>query len=91
MVLLDVFPTPELDAESGDRPGAVGDFVELFGVGASGALDGAIERGTLGRQDEEADPGLLTRGLEGGVELRAAVAAARRTRTPGNCRQRPGE
>jgi hypothetical protein len=92
-----MFARPRALIESGGRPGEVVDFVELFGVGALGAFDGAIEFGGAGRQGEQANATLLTGQLELGGELGAAVdldgaARNRHTRLHGvqEARSRPG-
>jgi hypothetical protein len=46
--VVDAFPRPGLAVEGGHGPRQVGHFVELFGVRALGALDGAVELRTLG-------------------------------------------
>jgi hypothetical protein len=55
----DLLPLAELPVEGLDGPGAVGDLIELLGMGALGPLDGAVELGAFGRQDEEPDPPIV--------------------------------
>jgi hypothetical protein len=50
--VVDLFPLAEFAIESFHFQRAGGDLVELFGMSTVGALDGAIELGGAGRQDE---------------------------------------
>ncbi len=56
-----------------DAVGPVEAAIELAAPGALGALDGAVELGAFGRQDEEGEAFVGVGLLEGGLELRAAV------------------
>ncbi len=78
--VVDLFPSDELLVEFVDCPRTVGHLIKLLGVGPLGPLDRAVELRALGREDEEADPGLLTGLLEGGVKLGAAIHLNRANR-----------
>jgi hypothetical protein len=71
--VVDSFPSEEFLIERGDFCGVRSDLVKLFGVGAMGAFDGAVEFGGAGREDEQAEAALLTGLLEFGGEFAAAV------------------
>ncbi len=57
----------------GDLAGQVVAGIELVSPGALGALDGAVELGALGREDEEGKISGAAGLLEAGLELRSAV------------------
>ena len=71
--IVDFFPVAEFAAEFFHLQRAGRDLVELLGVGAMGAFDGAVEFGRTWRQDEEVEAALLAGRFELGGELRAAI------------------
>ena len=62
--VVDLFPLAEFAVEFFHLQGASGDLVELLGVGAVGAFDGAVEFGRTRRQHEQAQATLLAELLE---------------------------
>jgi hypothetical protein len=73
LVVVGVFPFSEGVVDGADLEAALVELVELLGVGALGAFDGAIEFRAARRQDEEPDVSLPASLFEGGGELAAAV------------------
>ena len=71
--VVDFFPVAEFTVEFFHLQRAGSDLVELLGVGAIGAFDGAVEFGRTRRQDEQMEAALLTGLFELGGELRAAI------------------
>ena len=71
--IVDFFPVAEFAVEFFHLERAGRDLVELLGVGAIGAFDGAVEFGRTWRQDEEVEAALLAGLFELGGELRAAI------------------
>jgi hypothetical protein len=65
--VIDPFPLPQLAVEFVHLQRVRGDLVELLGVGAVGAFDGAIEFGRAWRQDEQMQTALLASLLELGT------------------------
>jgi len=71
--IVDFFPVAEFAVEFFHLQRAGRDLIELLGVGAIGAFDGAVEFGRTWRQDEEVEAALLAGLFELGGELRAAI------------------
>ena len=71
--VVDSFLGAEFAIEFSHFQGAGGDRIELLGVGAVGAFDGAVELGRTGRQHQPMQSALRTSRFELGGELRAAV------------------
>jgi len=71
--VVDFFPVAEFAVEFVHLQRAGSDLVKLFGVGAIGALDGAVEFGRARRQDEQMEAALLAGLFELGGKLGAAV------------------
>src|SRR5437870_4208654 len=57
--VVDVVPGGQIGPEGGGGGLGVGDLVELLGVGALGAFDGAVELGAARREHEQAQPEAL--------------------------------
>ena len=76
--VVDLFPVAEFTVECFHLQGAGRDLVRLFGVGAIGAFDRAVELGGARRKDEEMETALLTGLFELGSELgTASICTAR--------------
>jgi hypothetical protein len=71
--VVDFLPVTEFAVEFFHFQGAGGDLVELLGVGAVGAFDGAVEFGRTWRQDEQMEAALLAGLLELGGKLGSAI------------------
>ncbi len=71
--VVDFFPMAEFAVEFFHLQRAGCDLVELLGVGAVGAFDGAVEFGRTWRQDEQMEAALLAGLFELGGKLRAAI------------------
>jgi hypothetical protein len=71
--VIDLFPLAELTIEFFHLQRARGDLVELLGVGAVGALDGAVEFGRTGRKHEQMEATLLAGEFKLGGELGTAI------------------
>src|SRR5208282_905682 len=71
--VVDFFPLAEFAIEFFHCQRARRDLVELLGVGAVGAFDGAIEFGRARWEHEQGQTALLASLFELGGELRAAV------------------
>jgi hypothetical protein len=71
--VVDFLPMTEFAIEFVHLQGTGRDLVELLGVGAIGAFDGAVEFGRARRQDEQMETALLTSLFELGRELGTAV------------------
>src|SRR5713226_5471344 len=71
--VVNVFPVPQLTIEFFHFQGASGDLVELLGVGAVGAFDGAVEFGRARRKHEQVQTALLASLFELGGELASAI------------------
>ena len=71
--MVDFFPVAEFVVEFVHLQRAGSDLVKLFGVGAIGALDGAVELGRARRQDEPMEAARLAGLFELGGKLGAAV------------------
>jgi len=71
--VVDLFPLPQLAIEFFHFQRAGRDLVELLGVGAVGAFDGAVELGRARGEHEQVQAALLASRFEVGGELRAAV------------------
>jgi hypothetical protein len=70
--VVNLLPLTEFAIEFFHLQGAEGNLVELFGVSAVGAFDGAVEFGRA-RQHEQVQAALLTGGFELGCELASAI------------------
>src|SRR6266849_6370686 len=64
---------PEFAIEFFHLQGASGDLVELLGVGAVGAFDGAVEFGRARREHEQVQAALLASQFELSGKLAAAI------------------
>lgn len=71
--VVDTLPSEELPVERSHLQGEIIDLVELLGVGAFGALDGAIELGRARGEHEEAKVSLLASLFKTCLELGASV------------------
>src|SRR5260221_13565170 len=71
--IVDLLPVAEFAIELFHLQRAESDLVELLGVSAVGAFDGAVEFGRTGRKHEQVQAALLTGGFELGGELASAV------------------
>ena len=71
--VVDLFPLAEFAIEFFHFQRASGDLVELLGVGAVGAFDGAVEFGRARGQHEQMQAALLAGLFELGGELGAAI------------------
>ena len=71
--VVDFFPMAQFAIEFFHFQRAGGDLIELLGVGAVGAFNGAVEFGRTWRQDEEMEAALLAGLFELGGKLRAAI------------------
>jgi hypothetical protein len=71
--IVDVLPVAEFAVEFFHFQRAGRDLVELLGVGAIGAFDGAVEFRGTGRQDEQMEAALLAGRFELGGKLGASV------------------
>ena len=70
---VDELPALEFAIESGDLKGAGGDLIKFLGVSAVGALEGAMELGGTGREQEEAQRALLASLRAESLERAAAI------------------
>jgi hypothetical protein len=71
--VVDLFPVPQLTIEFFHLQRASRDLVELLGMGAVGAFDGAIEFGRAQGQHEQMQATLLAGEFELGGELASAI------------------
>src|ERR1700674_317834 len=71
--VVDFFPVAKFAVEFFHLERAGRDLVELLGVSAIGAFDGAVEFGRTWRQDEQMEATLLAGLFELGGKLRAAI------------------
>ena len=71
--VVDVFPVPQLTIELFHFQRAGRDLVELLGVGAISAFDGAVEFGRARGKHEQMQTALLASLLELGGELASAI------------------
>ena len=71
--VIDFFPMPEFAIEFFHFERARGDLIELLGMGAVGAFDGAVEFGRARGKHEQVQAAHLASEFELGGEFRAAI------------------
>ena len=71
--VIDMLPVLEFAIESRELQGAGGDFIELLGMGAVGAFDGAVEFWGSRRENEQTKSASLAGLFKQGLEFTAAI------------------
>jgi len=68
-----MFPLKQFMSQIGELKGTIGNFIELFDMGAMGSFDAAVEFRGARRQNKQPYAELLALRLKNSLEFRAAV------------------